>query len=278
MQRMKAAIAKLMPSWPAQRIRNVRHLPGGYANDNYRFDLDGNTFVVRVPRPSSPPPSGLSGGDGAPRAAERHYLALGAAPELVALDVASGAMLTRWIDGALFAASPPSPAEAGAWLAALHAAIPAGARSYDPIAAARADLASIADVTPAAAAALARGWRPAAQRGCHNDLNPWNVIKAAEGWRTLDWELAGDNDPLFDVVALAHGLGYDRGALAALLEAYAPSPPRAAQVRDAQVAFQLREYAWARRQQQLGNARPEVREQARASAAALADLVQGLER
>ncbi len=278
MQSVKAAIAKLMPSWPVQRIHNVRHLPGGYANDNYRFDLDGSTFVVRVPCASAPPQSGLSGGDGPARAAERRYLALDAAPELVALNVESGAMLTRWIDGALFAASPPTPAKAGAWLASLHAAIPAGVRSYDPIAAARADLASVADVAPAAAAALARGWRPAAQRGCHNDLNPWNVIKAAEGWRTLDWELAGDNDPLFDVAALAHGLGYDREALADLLKAYAPAPPKADQMRDAQVAFQLREYAWARRQQQLGNARPEVREQAQASAAALADLVQGPER
>ena len=276
MRRMMAVIARLVPSWPADHIRNVRHLPGGYANDNYRFDLDGDTFVVRVPRTRGLGVSGLSPGAG--RSAERRYSGLGAAPGLVALDALSGAMITRFIKGPSLAAAPPPPTQAGIWLRSLHAAIPSGVRGYDPIAAARADLAAVEDVAPVAAAALRRGWQPVERRGCHNDLNPWNVVRAAGGWRTLDWELAGDNDPLFDVVALAHGLGYEGVTLQALLRAYHRVPPTAARVRDAQIAFQLREYAWARRQERLGNGRWEVREQAAAAATALAQLLEGGER
>lgn len=276
MQRMMAALARLVPTWPAARIRNVRHLPGGYANDNYAFDLDGETFVVRVPRSEALVPSGLS--PCASRSAERRYLTLAAAPQVVALDALGGAKITRFIKGPCLAEAPPPPAHAGPWLRSLHTNIPSGVRRYDPIAAARADLALVEDVAPAAAAALRRGWRPGGRRGCHNDVNPWNVVRAAGGWRTLDWELAGDNDPLFDVVALAHGLGYDGVARQALLRAYYSAPPSPARVHEALIAFQLREYAWARRQEHLGNLRPEVRQQAAAAAKALAQLLQGRQR
>lgn len=280
MQRLMATLAQLTPSWPAHGIQNVRPLQGGYANDNYRFEFEGAAFVARVPRPGAPPPSGLSdgGGHAVGRRAEARYLALDAAPEVVAFDPASGALVTRWIDGAVLADAPPRPAAAGRWLATLHDAIPTGERGYDPIAAARTDLAGIDDVVPAAMAALQRPWRPRRRRGCHNDLNPWNVVRTAAGWRTLDWELAGDNDPLFDAAALAHGLGYGAAALASLLRAYTPSPPSAEAVRAAQIAFQLREYAWARRQLALGNANPDVRRQAAEAAAALAELMEGGER
>ena len=274
MQQAIAAVARLMPEWQAQRVANLKRLPGGYANDNYRFDYRGEAFAVRV----APVEAGR-GLAAAQRLAERRFLALETAPDVVAFDPRRGDMITRWIEGATLAeALAPAPAEAAAYLRALHAAIPAGVRRYDPLAAARADLAGISGTPPAVAAALHRAWQAQSLRGCHNDLNPWNVIRAGPAWRTLDWEMAGDNDPLFDAVSLAHGLGYDERAAAALFDGCCDAPPSPQRAREVRIAFQLREYAWARRQQSLGNRRTQVRQQAEDAAQALQRLLQGRER
>lgn len=270
MQRVAAALARLLPPGQAPRIRDVAPLPGGFANDNFRFSCDGEAFALRIAR-------GAGGAEAAARfAAERRYLALAAAPDVVAFDASRGDMITRWIDGPSLAEAPrPAPATAARYLRDLHGAIPAGVRRYDPIAAAKADIAGVNDIAPAAVAALRRGWTPETLRGCHNDLNPWNVIRAGARWRTLDWELAGDNDPLFDAIGLAHGLGYDAGATDALLRAFCSAPPTPQRVRAARIAFLLREYAWARRQQGLGNECAEVRRQAEDAAQTLARLLDG---
>lgn len=275
MQRVIATVARLMPGWRAERIANLKHLPGGYANDNYRFDYRGEAFVVRmVPR------DGADGPAAAQRfAAEQRFLALATAPDIVAFDSRSGDMITRWIEGATLAeAPPPAPAAAAAYLRTLHDAIPAGVRRYDPLAAAKADLAGIRETPPAVAAALRRTWKAQEPRGCHNDLNPWNVIRVGGAWRTLDWGMAGDNDPLFDAVSLAHGLGYEESAANALINACCETPPEPQRVRDVRVAFHLREYAWAMRRQSLGNRRAEVRRQAEDAALALAQLLPSGER
>ncbi|MDE0349304.1 MAG: hypothetical protein OXM56_06320, partial [Gammaproteobacteria bacterium] len=79
----------------------------------------------------------------------------------------------------------------------------------------------------------------------------------------LDWEFAGDNDPLFDVVCLGRGLGYDEAGMERLTAAYygdATVPAR--RILDTRILFELREYAWAVGQLALGNDRAEIRDQA----------------
>jgi len=254
-----------MPTWKAGRIETVTYLPGGYANDNYRFEYRGGAYALRIARHP-----------GADRRAEARFLELASAPEVVAFDLPGGHLLTRWIDGTLLADSPVPPETAAAYVQALHAEIPTGVRRYDPRAAIRRDLAGAEKLTRNAVIALDRlDWTPAELRGCHNDLNPWNVLRTERGWRTLDWEFAGDNDPLFDVLCLGRGLGYDDADMERLAAAYYGTAGVAAiRVLDTRILFELREYAWAVRQVGLGNDRAEIRAQADTAARALGYLLE----
>ena len=249
---------QLMPSWPNGPIR-VSYLPGGYSHRNYRLDLDGARYALRIV-------------DGAPpRPGERRYLSTSVAPDVAGYDDATGHMLTHWIDGDILADRPPSPTEAGRYLAALHSEIPTGVRRYDYATEIEALMADVADPD---AAVLARfqslAWSASEHRGCHNDLNPWNVIRTATGdgsFRTLDWEFAGDNDRVFDLVGLGLGLAWNDAQLAACAAAYAAVADRPLRLdrqrlADSVCAYRIREYAWAVGQVAVGNDRPEIRAQA----------------
>jgi thiamine kinase-like enzyme len=97
---------------------------------------------------------------------------------------------------------------------------------------------------------------------CHNDLNPWNILVTPEGWKTLDWEFVGRNDPLFDLVALHQGLQLDINTLPALATAFLPSCS-AKRLTRAFAHFWLREWCWASYQLRQGNRREEIVEQER---------------
>ena len=268
-QAVLAAVNALMPDWRPDRIDAITYLPGGYANDNYRFAYEGAAYAIRIARRP-----------GVGRPDEARFLELASAPDVVAFDAGRGHLLTRWIPGTLLAEMSVPPAMAAAYLRALHAEVPTGVRRYDPLEAIRRDLDAADAVAPVAATTLERlHWTPAELRGCHNDLNPWNILHTDSGWRTLDWEFAGDNDPLFDVVCLGRGLGYDDAALARLAAAYSePEGIPPARLLDTRIVFELREHAWAVCQIALGNDRAEVRAQAAESEAALRVLLERRER
>lgn len=247
MHHVAETILRLMPAWRAGRIGRITYLTGGYANDNYQFEYDGETFVVRVVRRPS-----------MPRDAEMRYLELPIAPRVIAADRQRGDLITCWIEGTLLADSPAEPDEAASYVKELHDTVPRGIRRYDPIGIVR-DYARDAPLSGVAAIVLRRiDWQLEATAGCHNDLNPWNVIRSGESWRTLDWEFAGDNDPLFDVVGLGHGMEYGDDALDALAAGYYRDRPGDGRLLETRILYQLREHAWAVRQVRIGNPRDEV--------------------
>lgn len=266
---------RLLPNWAGRATLRIEYLPGGYSNRNYRLDVDGARYALRIVEGAKP------------RAHERRYFAAAQAPDIVSYDEQTGHMLTRWIDGQILASSPPSPAEGGRYLARLHAEIPAGIRRYDYQAEV---LALLADVPSPDADVVSRfrelAWTASDQCGCHNDLNPWNVIRTPRtgqaskpGFRTLDWEYAGDNDPLFDLVGLGLGLQWTPAQLAACAMAYAATPAIQARplhatrerIADTVCAYRIREYAWAVAQIAAGNDRPEIIEQAATMRRAVVD-------
>ena len=249
-----------MPAWAQEMPTAVAYLPGGYSHRNYRVAIAGAEYALRVATAARPGEAGYL-----------RALPPSVGPELVAHDAAAGHLLTRWIAGPVLAEAAPSPAAAGAYLAGLHGAIPQRRRRYDyerEVAAffrrARAGGWLHEDVV-AVAGQLA--WQPRQRCGCHNDLNPWNIVCAADSWRTLDWEQAGDNDPLFDLAGLALGLAWGEEETAACLDAAARHGWRGRADRErlwqTQLAYRIREYAWAVAQIAAGNDRHEIREQAR---------------
>ena len=309
-------LTTLMPAWKSHEVASIRYLPGGYTNRNYRVEVDDRAYVLRVVEQHRA------------RDAERDYLALDVAPDVVAYDSRHGHLLTRWIDGRILADAPPTPEEAGEYLAHLHARIPMGLNRYDFTDEVSTMFRRARHVDAAVRDCFERiAWRPMAWRGCHNDLNPWNIIRtqaphcrvgrvgndggslslcaafasgpatptchgtiapgrdaparvysmAGDGgsrFRTLDWESAGDNDPLFDLVGLCVGLGWGIDEALACHDAYREGEPRigetATRLADTFRAFLIREYAWAVAQLATGNDREGVRQQVATSREALA--------
>ena len=231
----KAVARQLVPAWRTRPFDAIEYLPGGYNNRNYRLKVGGGEYALRIARQP-------------PHAHEARYLAIAAAPEVVAHDTERGHLLTRWIAGPLFANAPPTPAEAGAFLADLHRHIPAGVRDYDAVGHVASMLAATGGDPELIELLHSLRWRPATRRGCHNDLNPWNILRGATGIRTLDWEAAGDNDPMFDVVGLGIGCRWELREMETCRAAYeaagGTAPANSDHLRATATLYYLREHAW----------------------------------
>ena len=259
-------LAALAPAWAETALERIEYLPGGYTNRNYRVEIDGAAFALRIVEGRTPHPAELA------------YLNLDLAPDVVAYDPRRGHLLTRWIHGDVVAHAPLSPAEGGTYLADLHNTVPLDIARYDYAAEVGAFFrqARAAGGLDAEVEAVFHGmrWQPALRCGCHNDLNPWNIIRvrgdaenAPTAFRTLDWESAGDNDPLFDLAGLALGFDWSAEDALACLHAYCEqrrirvAPSLEARLHAAMRAYRIREYAWAAAQIAAGAGRDEIRDQ-----------------
>lgn len=254
---LRARVARLCPHWDAGQISSFIYLEGGYSNANYRFDYQGERYVLRVPREGERSSSPID------RALEERVYREGTAagvPPLVAFDTSSGEMICRWVAGTLLTDRHTDPDSLVRYLRYLHRHVPAVERRYDPLLQARASL-KRADDPPRWLERLAArlSWAPERPITCHNDLNPWNVIRTPDGgWVTLDWEWIGRNDPLFDLVTLHQSGGLDDQDLAPMARAYLGRPVDADRLERCVIVLWLRETAWAMAELAAGNERPEI--------------------
>jgi aminoglycoside phosphotransferase (APT) family kinase protein len=254
-------VVDLMPQWPRSAVTIEAHLPGGYAHANYRIRVDDCRFALRTPGNLVEP---------ADLAFEAQWLAslpadIGA--RTVAYDSVTGALLTAWIDAPLLAETQTSHTELVSYLVRLHDQLPKTARRYDVLARVDVWLAPL-QLKGVQGQAVARARNRLSRHDfpmqtAHNDLNPWNILCATDGWRTLDWEWVGTNDPFFDLVTLGLGVKVDEPTLLEMAHHYAdrtrlPIGGVADRLDHAICGFWLREYAWAEHEIRVGNSRPEV--------------------
>lgn len=264
-------VLALRPGWLETDLADFEFLPGGYSNQNYQFRHRRQRYVLRVPQRVRP---------FIDRELEySFYRSPGRVlvPEIEAFDQVTGVMISRWMSGPLLVDIDVDAGELVPYVEALHAGLPACSRRYDPVALARQQLSIGEPERPIVELAARLVWNPKQTTACHNDLNPWNIIRSDSGkWVTLDWEWLGENDPLFDLVTLHQGLAVDEALLdemAAELVGISDAQGTRQRVRDCLAAFWLREYAWAHAEVANGNDREAIREQIRVSSEKLGGLM-----
>ena len=228
----------------------VSFLPGGWSNENYRIVVNGRHMVLRVKtRPTVIPNS------------ESLYLSQPCAPELIAYDDATGNMLTEWIEGSLLHETNPSPEDIAIYVEVLHGAIPRGITRYDVNEAIKHMYHESASHTPEQSILESDPWTPRSIVGCHNDLNPYNIIKTHDRYFTLDWESAGDNEALFDLAGICHGLQFDDESTEQCIRFYLDRDTDLRYVLQTRRIYQFREHAWALREIEKGNDTKDIRDQ-----------------
>lgn len=235
-------------------VEYVAFLDGGWSNKNYHIVADGRHMVLRIK--NRPPPSPNF---------EPSYLAQRCAPELIAYDEETGHMLTGWVEGTLLHESPTTPGEVATYVRDLHEAIPNDVSRYDVTETIGQMYVQSATQTDEQGLFEAETWEPQSTTGCHNDLNPYNVIRTKNGFCTVDWESAGDNDPLFDLAGICLGLHFSDEETNQCIKAYLVNEVSATVVLATRRVYQFREHAWALREIKLGNDTPDIQNQVKST-------------
>ncbi len=213
--------------WPEAEPR-VEALGGGITNHNFRVDVDGGTFVLRIGGRDTE----LLGIDRElERAATENAAQLRLGPELVRF--VDGCLVTRFVEGET---GRSTPLEVGQMLRRLHDGPPipgrfdsfrvveeyarlAGERGVDPPPA--------YDEAHATAQRIEQLRASPTLRPCHNDLLAANFIHDGERPWLVDWEYAGMGDPYFDLANYAVNNGLDEAGERELLESYGGDDERA---------------------------------------------------
>jgi thiamine kinase-like enzyme len=222
-------LARLWPGQPA----SAEPIAAGLTNQNYRVEVDGVPYFVRLPGAST---DLLAVDRGNELFNTRAAAESGVGAAVVAQDPLSGAFALEWIDGRtmsnrLFTADAMAPQRIAASLRQLHA----GPRFRDDFNMFRlcefylrvADERSIRvpdgyrdELPRVARIEAACSVRPMPTVPCHNDLLAENYLLDGQRLRIVDYEYSGNNDPTFELGNTAQELGFDTARQEQLCAAY----------------------------------------------------------
>ena len=216
---------------------------GGLTNVNYLLDAGGERFVLRIP--------GAGTAEYIDRAAEAHAARsasdAGVNADLVFFDASDGLMLTRHVAGAATMSAErfrdlDAVARAATAFRRLHQEaqpFTTEFRLFSMIDEYKALLASKKAVLPegygevqrlADSARTALEANPRSLKACHCDPLCENFLDAGERMFIIDYEYAGNNDPMWDLGDLSVEAGFDAVQDRVLLTAYFGGDPPAEQV------------------------------------------------
>jgi thiamine kinase-like enzyme len=240
--------------WPG-RPATISDLSGGITNRNFRVDVDGGAFVLRMGGQNT----SLLGIDRVTEhAASLRAAEIGVGPEVQAFIEPEGWLVTRFIEGRGVAPEeirrPDGIRRVAAVLRRIHgaAAIPGRFDAHAVVDQYRLEaLAHGVSIPPEFVAAHEASERIRSARGlqnlvpCHNDLLNANFLDDGE-IRIVDWEYAGMGDRFFDLANLSvnHEFGLDEDRM--LVAAYfgEEKPADLAAVRLMRFMSDFREAMW----------------------------------
>jgi thiamine kinase-like enzyme len=247
------ALARI-PGWDGSGTR-VTPLGGGITNHNFRIDVDGQSFVLRIVGENTD----LLGIDREVEyAASQAAAAVGLAPEVVHFLRPEGCLVTRFIEGRQISpqeiGQPEMIVRVARALRTVHSLPPVlGTFSAFLVVDRYADLARERGVPfPVEYGRLhrhlgeIRASAPGADsRLCHNDLLNANFLDDGS-LRILDWEYAGMGDVTFDLANFSRNHDFHETQDVLLLQAYygQATPARLARLRLMRVASDMREAMW----------------------------------
>lgn len=249
-------VIERIPGWAGAHV-TASALGGGITNLNYRVDVNGEAFVVRIPGKES----ALLGID-----RQREYVCTvaasqsGVAPEVAHFLEAEGILVTRFITGRAFSREeigrPEAIRRVAESLRRVHGG-PSFPGTFSPFEAAQeylrvsrptAPLPATVDWMLQRAGAIARALAAVPQpRPCHNDLLLANFIDDGHLIRIVDWEYAAMGDPFFDLSNFAVHHQFTDAQEALLLDAYLgrAGPEHLARLKLMKILSDLREAMWA---------------------------------
>lgn len=251
------AMARI-PQWRTASSWTAAPLAGGITNINYRVEVDGEAFVVRLTGPRSE----RLGID-----RDREYRCLlaaahsGVGPDVVYCLPAAGLLVTRFIEGRRLTAEQagrPQMIPRIVRSLQLYHRGPVFTGQFSPLrtlqdylrtaqaggAPLPGDIGWLYERVGAIVAAL----RPGQPAVCptHNDLWAPNLIDDGRLVRIVDWEYAAMGDPSFDLANLSIHQTFSDAQDEALLQAYLGLPVGAASARMMlwKIVAELREAMW----------------------------------
>lgn len=249
---LEQAIARV-PGWDDPGLK-VTPLGGGITNHNFRIDVGGASFVLRLVGEGTD----LLGIDREIEyAANLAAAAVGVAPEVVTFLRPEGCLVTRFVDG-----RPIEPAEMGR--PEMIARVARTLRIVHGLAPVRGTFSPFQVVDEYARLARERDIRfpddfdrlhrqldtiPARPGSdvclCHNDLLNANFLDDGT-LRILDWEYAGMGDAFFDLANFSRNHDFHETQDVLLLQGYfgQATPGRLARLRLMRVASDMREAIW----------------------------------